>query len=414
MYILFLFVVLSKCDISGDDSDDYSYLEPRYTCWFDKYDEKKIGIVWGFENKREEEYIIPVTDELSLGVILSDLPLNVMNPSKLVYHNNKRPIVFPHGNHKTSFVTYYDESGGGGDTIIWTLGYKSAKFEYKNSLKNEMRCHVKLRSECPIWIDNFCEDSSYCNGREQCFSILGTTTGQCIPAFEPIKCNTGINEECSEYELSCINPILDSYECISDDDCVNFYDESDYCFINSYCDISLHKCMKMERTCRPHNLKCDSNLQMCIECNTDQACDDGVWCNGKEICDMNTYTCGYSDKYPCDKLTHTCDESNHQCIQIKQQQTPNQYYSIEEEEEENKDDDNSSTSDDEENNITTIAIPIIIVIVTVVFLIFGITLFIRSGSGSPYKSSKKRRRRVIEEEDETGTGLGNLKREKYM
>jgi len=55
---------------------------------------------------------------------------------------------------------------------------------------------------------------------------------------------------------------------------------------------------------------CDTKNGVCVECMDDSHCDDGLYCNGNELCHDNKCIGGTN---PCDE-TEVCDEENDRCL----------------------------------------------------------------------------------------------------
>ena len=49
------------------------------------------------------------------------------------------------------------------------------------------------------------------------------------------------------------------------------------------------------------------------ECNSDADCDNGLFCDGSEVCDLNTNTCEPGPEV-CTGQGQTCDETTDQCV----------------------------------------------------------------------------------------------------
>lgn len=66
------------------------------------------------------------------------------------------------------------------------------------------------------------------------------------------------------------------------------------------------------------NDSCDEMLNMCINLANDTKCDDGLYCNGFEVCDVQARACVdgvdpcFEDSFPC--TTIQCDENTNSCF----------------------------------------------------------------------------------------------------
>ncbi len=56
------------------------------------------------------------------------------------------------------------------------------------------------------------------------------------------------------------------------------------------------------------------NFCVMLECQNDTDCDDGLFCNGPETCDLANNTCVLGT-VPCADPTPVCDEDNEQCVE---------------------------------------------------------------------------------------------------
>lgn len=110
-------------------------------------------------------------------------------------------------------------------------------------------------TDCP-------DDGLFCNGIPSC----STETSTCVPGSAP--CESSLT--CDEDSDSCV-------ECLIDDNCT---EETPYCV-----------------------------GKVCVECDNDTQCDDGLFCNGAETCDVGSCAPGVS---PCDDGL-ICDEESNTC-----------------------------------------------------------------------------------------------------
>jgi hypothetical protein len=100
-------------------------------------------------------------------------------------------------------------------------------------------------------------------------------------------------------------------QCKSDQDCLDYYGnewcKSGYVCLHKYCRkqpsfpcLSTQKCIESTRLCDP------------IPCTSDGECNNGVYCDGEEICDAGQCIIN-PDKPSCINLGGVCDEVNHRC-----------------------------------------------------------------------------------------------------
>lgn len=194
--------------------------------------------------------------------------------------------------------------------------------------------------------DNDCQDGNYCNGEEICDNITQT----CIfPEFSSCPLNT----VCENTTMSCVECISDM-DCILDDPCDgigicniflnkciviprcdpiievcdNNIDTSEfsllpdfnydqiYC-IPKYCNSS-NDCPTVGTLCIPYN-STDGEAKKCVKCTNDAQCQDGILCNGKELCHPEgtcrralyplCYNISLNVTFPCDERTGSCNNS---------------------------------------------------------------------------------------------------------
>lgn len=129
---------------------------------------------------------------------------------------------------------------------------------------------VCINGECendPM--DSFCEDSLYCTGVETCDLTL-----DCVATGDP----------CAPSQLCCESGDTCVDECCSDSQC----DDSDLCTIDA-CVAGV----------------CQNNPVTCTN--------DGLHCNGDEVCDPGTGQC-VSTGIPCAAPTSVCCEDTDLCV----------------------------------------------------------------------------------------------------
>ena len=148
--------------------------------------------------------------------------------------------------------------------------------------------------------DADCDDGRLCNGLEACVGSL------CV-AGPPPSCDDGI--DCT----------IDSCH-VATDQCRHAPDHSDcddgvYCNGEEICDVEIG--------CRTEPFECPWDLPVCVEefadcveCAADADCDDGVFCNGAERC--VDYGCAPGSPPACDDgvdcTADACDEILDRCV----------------------------------------------------------------------------------------------------
>jgi hypothetical protein len=156
-----------------------------------------------------------------------------------------------------------------------------------------------------------CDDGMYCNGAERCNPF----THACAPGMRPCD-DTGASatQTCVESTDSCIS----SSACQTNDDC----DDGLFCDGVETCHVLSGLCLIGARPC--HDLGTNAT-ETCTEgvvgavcnplpgCTTNGDCDDGLFCNGPETCASGDCAGGAA---PCNPTTQTCNESQDACAPL--------------------------------------------------------------------------------------------------
>ena len=146
--------------------------------------------------------------------------------------------------------------------------------------------------------DTLCDDTLFCNGVETCDAAL-----DCQPGTNP--CNDGV--ACT---LDTCDDVLDSCDSTADD---TLCDDGLFCNGAETCDLVLD-CQPGTNPCDDGVActldTCDEVLNACANTPDDALCDNGLFCDGAEICDPALDCQPGSD--PCAPLP--CDEVNAVCI----------------------------------------------------------------------------------------------------
>ncbi|GJM26396.1 MAG: hypothetical protein DHS20C16_28110 [Phycisphaerae bacterium] len=168
--------------------------------------------------------------------------------------------------------------------------------------------------------DTDCDDAAFCNGDETC-----ADDNTCAAGTDP--CAEG--ESCDEEGDECVASCTDDASC---DDGL-FCTGVETCDSNGLCSSSGDPCAEGETcnddtdTCDAPAVDCNSNGDcedgeecldnVCVEiavpdCNSNGDCpDDGLFCNGTESCNTNSFECASSGD-PC-LATETCNEDTDTC-----------------------------------------------------------------------------------------------------
>lgn len=142
--------------------------------------------------------------------------------------------------------------------------------------------------------DEYCSNDLFCDGDEVCDPVAG-----CRPGV-PVDCDDGQDctvDTCDEEDWRCIHTT-------ADDAC----DDGQFCNGMEMCDFDAG-CMNGPVPC-PDSL-CRESDDRCVDCMSDDDCSDGAYCNGAERC--NTFGQCVSGTYPCG--TSLCRESDDACVE---------------------------------------------------------------------------------------------------
>lgn len=146
-------------------------------------------------------------------------------------------------------------------------------------------------------VDGDCDDALYCNGSETCVA------GAC-QSGTPVDCDDGIgctNDSCNETTDSCDN--------VTDD---GLCDNGVFCDGAEVCDSALD-CQPGSDPCP--GLSCDEGADNCVDCLTSAECGDGLYCNGSETCVAGVCQAGAA--VDCDDGVNctidSCDEGTDSC-----------------------------------------------------------------------------------------------------
>lgn len=162
--------------------------------------------------------------------------------------------------------------------------------------------HCQIKDPCTVgWCDPDtgecvyepldCDDNLFCNGIETC----DPATGDCLSSGDPCLDGGECANECDEDFDTCDLPT--GTLCMNDGNACT----DDFC--------EAGECVHESRECDA-GLMCDPATGDCVECLNDAHCDDGLFCNGEEVCVGNACVAGTN---PCD-VVEVCDEEADVCI----------------------------------------------------------------------------------------------------
>jgi PKD repeat protein len=185
-------------------------------------------------------------------------------------------------------------------------------------------------------------DGTKCNDGNDCTENDACSTGSCVGdnvsdgapcndskfCTETSSCQEGFCEgsgnPCESLQLVC-NEAEEGCECVEDEEC----DDGLYCNGEEVCQIKFSEqvCQPAIADSCPQDHICDERKDTCVSfqfCNTDDDCDDGRFCNGQEICFHTLGTVQGNRSVPmavCRQATDPCaeldlcDEGNDICLE---------------------------------------------------------------------------------------------------
>jgi hypothetical protein len=151
---------------------------------------------------------------------------------------------------------------------------------------------------------NSCADELFCNGEETCDGA-----GECLAGTE-VDCSDDVNctiDSCDEINDECVNTPNDN----------NCPDDGLFCNGQEICD-PVDGCVSSGDPCFGEFCNEDEDICEPVECTTDSDCEDGLFCT-VNTCDTETGTCGAVTACPpavegCVIINDSCDEENDTCV----------------------------------------------------------------------------------------------------
>lgn len=129
-----------------------------------------------------------------------------------------------------------------------------------------------------------CVDSLYCNGVEFCDPILDCQAGTPVNCADLVACTL---DACDEGADACTHTPNNSV-----------CQDGLFCDGQEFCDLVLG-CQDAADPCAPPTL-CDEPNDRCVTCFTDAQCNDGLFCNGVETCNVAAGVCVPGTPPSCD------------------------------------------------------------------------------------------------------------------
>lgn len=101
--------------------------------------------------------------------------------------------------------------------------------------------------------------------------------------------------------------------CFTTEDCLRRYTKGDWCkrgvvCVKSYCHIVHSYPCDYHKRCNPETQQCEA-----MTCSHDKDCDDGKYCNGKEVCDRKWHKC-LPPLNPVHCISGECNETLKKCV----------------------------------------------------------------------------------------------------
>ncbi len=154
-------------------------VHPLLTCWFPSYlpnGTRLFNLVLGYNNTDPADQVLPIV-----------LGENTLSPYSV---DGQQPELYKAGVQTYGFVLTVP---GNITAVSWLLENSTLQID-TSLLQAATRCDQALAGVCPTWIDGFCEDGSFCNGHETCFSSSFTTSstqhimGACVAPSQGVQC----------------------------------------------------------------------------------------------------------------------------------------------------------------------------------------------------------------------------------
>jgi len=156
--------------------------------------------------------------------------------------------------------------------------------------------------------DTYCNDGRFCNGQETCDASADCQSGTPPACDDGVACTV---DSCDQGTDTCTHMPNDA-ACDDEVFCngVETCDSFDDCQAGTPPDCTDGIGCTIDR--------CDSGLDTCVHSPDDSSCDDGLFCNGVERCDLvDDCAPGTAVQCPPDGFncsTDTCDEDTDRCV----------------------------------------------------------------------------------------------------
>ncbi|MDO8631071.1 MAG: IPTL-CTERM sorting domain-containing protein, partial [Phycisphaerales bacterium] len=158
--------------------------------------------------------------------------------------------------------------------------------------------------------DGTCSDGQYCNGVEVCHPLLGCQAGPPVDCDDGIACTT---DSCNEAKDLCIHSPNNG--ACSDG---QFCNGPEICTPDVGCQPGAPPDCDDGVGCTEDS--CDEANDRCVNTPDDAPCDDGLYCDGVEVCDPVT-GCRAGAPSNCNDgvgcTIDSCDEANNTCVHAR-------------------------------------------------------------------------------------------------
>lgn len=325
---------------------------PLFSCWFPSY---------GPQGQCLQNLVLSYNNTGNATLTISLGPgQNALSPPS---YDGQQPVLFLPG-----LQLFVATLGNVTDTVTWLLDNTTLNVSL-SALTSATQCSALFPTSCPTGLAGFCEDGVYCNGAEFCFSSVFGPTGSCSAPASGINCSAGT--QCSENPATCLATAAPSEaptpaptaaptgqptlaptpaptraptsaptqaptaaptappQCSAQrPDCSA---RDSFCLGPASCDTqsglclydtSWSACAQSDANQTLLLVECVEELQLCVQsvaCETNEQCNDGLYCNGLEYC-LNGTCFGQvntSLAAICGAGAVTCTESA-QCVAAQQ------------------------------------------------------------------------------------------------
>ena len=155
--------------------------------------------------------------------------------------------------------------------------------------------------------DTVCNDGLFCNGAETCDMAEDCVNGAAVVCDDGVGCT---EDACDEVTDACVSTPDDAH-------CDNglFCDGGERCDAANDCQVGAAVACNDGVGCTVDS--CDEGADACSYTPADAACDNGLFCDGAETCDVNL-DCQPGVDVDCDDAVNctedTCDELDDRCV----------------------------------------------------------------------------------------------------